>query len=654
MCGIAGLLDLAGADRETLLGTAGAMTAALRRRGPDGAGVWVDARAGIALGHRRLAVVELSEAGRQPMHSACGRYVLVFNGEIYNYQALRKELQDRGHAFRGGSDTEVLLAAIVEWGMENALSQAAGMWALAIWDRREWVLYLARDRVGEKPLYYGRAGSAFVFGSELSALEQHPAGLGDIDAGALAAYLRFAYVPAPYSIYSRFRKLPAGSMLKIDTEARCSEPVRYWALERVARAGIENPLRCGTREATEQAHAVLDEAVRLQTAADVPVGAFLSGGIDSSMIVSLMCRHASRVRTFTIGFADRVFNEADHARAVARHLGTEHTELQVTPSDAMAAIPKIPEIYSEPFGDSSQIPAFLVSELTRRYVTVALSGDGGDEVFGGYDRYGWANSIWCGIRRLPHGGRKLLARAMTSFPPSAMNFAARGQHRLGDRLHKLAGLIEAANAGDLYMRLVSQWLDPASVLERGTEPSTFLGEQARDPALSDFRQQLMFLDAMTYLPDDILVKVDRAAMANSLETRAPFLDHRVIEFAWRLPFDYKVRNGRRKWLLRQVLHRYVPPALADHPKSGFAIPIASWLREPLRAWAEELLEERRLESGGLFRAAPIRHKWREHLAGKRNWAPALWTVLMLQAWHARQRSRTKARFSCDFETAASI
>jgi asparagine synthase (glutamine-hydrolysing) len=651
MCGIAGLLDFAGGERESLLRTVGAMAAALKRRGPDDAGVWADQHAGIALGHRRLAVVDLSEAGRQPMHSACGRYVVVFNGEIYNHQALRKQLLERGHLFHGESDTEVLLAAIVEWGLEGALFRAVGMWALALWDRRERLLWLARDRIGEKPLYYGRAGAAFVFGSELSALHEHPVGLGEIDRDALAAYLRFAYVPAPYSIYSRFRKLLAGSIVKVTAEGHCSEPVRYWHLTDVARAGLEDPLRCGAGEATEQAHAVLDEAVRLQTLADVPVGAFLSGGVDSSTIVALMCRHTTRVGTFTIGFADRSFNEADHARAVARHLGTEHTEVEVTSSDAMAVIPKIPEIYSEPFADSSQIPTYLLSALTRRYVTVGLSGDGGDEVFGGYDRYAWADRIWGGIRLLPHAHRKLLARTMTSLPPSAVNFLGRGQHRLGDRMHKLAGLIEAASPGNLYMRLVSQWHDPEPVLRRGIEPPTFLGEQVRNPALADFRQQVLLLDTMTYLPDDILVKVDRAAMANGLETRAPFLDHRVIEFAWRLPFHYKVRNHRRKWLLRQVLHQHVPPALMEHRKSGFAIPIAAWLRGPLRPWAEELLDERRLNSGGFFHAAPIRSKWSEHLAGKRNWAGALWTVLMFQAWYAHQPSaRTRARASCDFAT----
>ena len=646
MCGIAGILDNSG--RLPLATVVRDMTAALIHRGPDGEGIWLDARAGLALGHRRLAVVELSELGAQPMRSADGRYVVVFNGEIYNYRELCQQLRS-DHPFRGSSDTEVLLAAISEWGLGRALTEFNGMFAFALWDTRERKLYLARDRAGEKPLYYGRISSSFVFGSELSALQAHPAGAGDLDPNALGEYLRFGYVPAPRSIYSGIRKLPAGCFLEVSVNGDCSDPHPYWSAESTVMAGLAEPLRCSEEEAVEQLDALLSDAVRLQTAADVPVGAFLSGGIDSSTIVALMCRHERRVRTFTIGFGETGYDEAVYAREVARHLGTAHTEFELTASDAMAVIPKLARIYSEPFADASQIPTYLVSEQARRHVTVSLSGDGADELLGGYNRYFWADSIWRGIRPLPGAMRRILSRAVTSIPVSAIDRLASAASPLipasarvrnpGDKLHKIAHIAAASDAGDVYGRLVMNWPEP--LLER-REPALPAWPLERHRDLP-FKSRMMLLDAMTYLPDDILAKVDRASMANSLEARAPFLDRRVIEFAARLPLSFKVRNGTGKWLLRRVLHKYVPPALVERPKAGFAIPLHTWVRGPLREWAEELISERRLREEGLFRPAVVRGKWREHLSGTRNWIAPLWSVLMFQAWNEQRKNSATSR-----------
>jgi asparagine synthase (glutamine-hydrolysing) len=640
MCGIAGILDNSG--RLPLEAVTRSMTAALSHRGPDGGGIWLDSAAGLALGHRRLAVVELSELGAQPMHSTDGRYVVVFNGEIYNYRELRKQLRAR-YAFAGSSDTEVLLAAISEWGLERALSAFNGMFAFAIWDRRERKLYLARDRAGEKPLYYGRLRDSFVFASELCALAAHPAAPGDIDHGALGEYLHFGYVPSPRSIYSGIHKLPPGHWLEVNARGIVSCPRSYWSAESAVIEAHAEPFRLSEQDAVGQLDELLSDAVRLETSADVPVGAFLSGGIDSSTVVALMCRHERRVRTFTIGFDEPEYDESPYARAVARHLGTEHTDYQLSSADAMAVIPKLSAIYSEPFSDASQIPTYLISELARRHVTVALSGDGADELFGGYNRYFWADSIWRSIRPLPHWARRALSRGLSAAPVTAIDrmaraiaplLPARGRLRNpGDKLHKIAHIVSARDAGEVYRRLVTNWPEPLLAADGPAVPTWPANEHLDLP----FPSRMMLLDTMTYLPDDILVKVDRASMANSLEVRAPFLDRRVMKFAARLPIEFKVRNGSGKWLLRRLLQKYIPPALFERPKAGFAIPLDRWVRGPLREWVEELLSERRLRGEGLFRPAAVRHKWREHLSGARNWIAPLWSVLMFQAWNEQRR-----------------
>ena len=639
MCGIAGILDNSG--RLPLEGVARSMTAALVHRGPDGEGIWLDARAGVALGHRRLAVVELSELGAQPMHSADGRFVVVFNGEIYNYRELRSQLAPY-HAFRSSSDTEVLLAAICTWGLERSLAQFNGMFAFALWDRRDRKLYLARDRAGEKPLYYGHIASSFVFGSELRALGAHPTGLGNLNREALREYFRFGYVPAPHSIHTGIAKLPPGCFLEVTADGTVSDPVRYWSAESAVIIGLSDPLSCSEERAAEQLEELLSDAVRLQTSADVPVGAFLSGGIDSSTVVALMCRHERRVRTFTIGFGEGAYNEAGHAREVARHLGTVHTTFELTPSDAMAVIPKLATIYSEPFADASQIPTYLVSAQARRHVTVALSGDGADELFGGYNRYFWADSIWRAIRPLPRVIRRMLGGLLLRIPVGMLNSSVGALYPLlpasarvrnpGDKLHKIAHIVSAGDADEVYRRLVTNCTEP---LLAELDSNVSVPPAGRYSALP-FQSRMMLIDSLTYLPDDILVKVDRASMANSLEVRAPFLDRRVMEFAARLPLNLKARNGRGKWLLRRVLSKYVPPELVERPKAGFAIPLDSWVRGPLREWVEDLISEKRLREEGLFRPAVVRRQWREHLSGTRNWIAPLWSVLMFQAWNERR------------------
>jgi asparagine synthase (glutamine-hydrolysing) len=578
------------------------------------------------------------------MTSPSGRFVTVYNGEIYNHLELRERLAG---PWRGHSDTETLLAAIDAWGVEEALKQCAGMFALALWDRQERALILARDRLGEKPLYYGWQGrgseAAFLFGSELKALARHPAFRREIDRQALALFTRFNYVPAPHSIYADIAKLPPGTFLTLRAGETSPLVTAYWSAAEVAASGAAAPLDIGPEEATDELERVLSKAVSQQMISDVPLGAFLSGGVDSSTVVALMQAQSSRpVKSFSIGFEEPAYNEAEHAGAVARHLGTDHNELYVRPEDALAVIPSLPSIYDEPFADASQVPTLLVSRLARRQVTVALSGDGGDELFAGYNRYHLAARNWGRISRVPRPLRRVAAKALEALSPEQWNKVAGAlapvlpaSLRLagpGEKAHKAARGIASGSADELYRGLVSSWRDPGEIVIGGSEPAT-LGPEvlARLGGLGTC-ERMMALDMLTYLPDDILAKVDRAAMSVSLETRVPLLDHRVVEYAWRLPLDLKLRGGESKWVLRQLLYRHVPRSLIDRPKMGFGIPIGSWLRGPLRDWAEELISPRRLAGEGYFRPEPIRAAWDAHQSGRSNMQYQLWAILMFQAW----------------------
>ncbi len=580
------------------------------------------------------------------MLSPCGRYVLVYNGEIYNHMDLRKDLENEGGQFRwrGHSDTETLLAALRYWGIEGALHRCNGMFAFALWDVRERTLYLARDRMGEKPLYYGNCRESFLFASELKALTAFPGWRGDVDRDALALYLRHNYVPAPWSIYKGILKLPPAHFVVVrDGGRHLGEPVCYWDLPRIASEGVRQT-RDDLAALSDELDALLRDAVGRRMVADVPLGAFLSGGFDSSIVVAQMQAQSVRpVRTFSIGFHEADHNEAPHAKAVAAYLGTDHTELYVSPEEAMSVIPRLSEIYDEPFGDSSQIPTLLVSQLARRHVTVSLSGDGGDELFYGYQRYALGHRIWSKLRLLPAPLRQTLGWCLGHVPvdgikrmqgmlPKRIKVA-----HLADQLPKLAQVL-CHRRGELFYRaLISHWKQPDRVVLGAKEPETILSRPGRLADLPDLRNRMMLLDMLTYLPDDILTKVDRASMAVSLEARVPLLDHRLVEFAWRVPLKYKVRNGQSKWLLRQVLYRYMPRELVERPKMGFGVPIEHWLRGPLRDWAEELLDEKRLREEAFFDPAPIRSKWEEHLAGNRRWHYYLWDVLMFQAWLGNER-----------------
>jgi asparagine synthase (glutamine-hydrolysing) len=700
MCGFSGFLTTDNSVLARAETVASDMALAIKHRGPDDTGAWTDASVGIALGFRRLSILDLTNAGHQPMHSVSGRFVMTFNGEIYNHTDLRDLLSESqqgasAQSWRGHSDSETLLACFEAWGLEKTLKKTVGMFAIALWDTHTHTLHLARDRFGEKPLYYGwattggSAAPAFVFGSELKALRAYPGFANSVSREALALYMRFTYVPAPYSIYQNIFKLEPGCMLSIKTNfsnystatllqeekllnavqlaSAPSIPLRppaqkgglrmhrWWSLASVVEAGAQNQI-CSEEEALETLAQRLKDAVRVQSLADVPLGAFLSGGVDSSCIVALMQAQASRpVKTFTVGFEESGFDESPHARAVAEHLGTEHSALFVSAKQAQAVIPDLPAMYDEPFADSSQIPTHLVCKAARQQVTVALSGDAGDELFGGYNRYFWGPRIWSRLAWLPYPARQVLGAAIRAVPtagwealsrpvnallPASKNFA-----RAGDRAHKLAARLgKVHNLDELYNSLVSEWQDPAQVVKGAggendgdkvgllREPVSMLSDPWPVAGAEQHQLRMMYRDSMTYLPDDILCKVDRAAMATSLETRVPFLDHRVAELAWQLPLNMKIRNGQGKWALRQVLYKYVPKELIDRPKAGFAIPVGQWLRDPLKDWAEALLNEKRLEVEGYFYPKPIRDKWAQHLSGFYDHTPSLWAVLMFQSW----------------------
>lgn len=650
MCGIVGFIDsMTQSSNETLMATAGRMASAIAHRGPDHQEVWSDQSQGISLGHRRLSIIDLSPEGHQPMHSHCGRYVIVFNGEIYNFRAICTELEGSGFKFRGHSDTEVMLAAISEWGIEKSLEQFNGMFAFALWDRKENRLFLARDRFGEKPLYYGWVGKSFVFGSELKALVAHPGFRGQVDRGSLALFMQYNNVPAPYSIYEGIFKLPPACLLQVEPKLPQVklDPKPFWSAQAAVEEGIRNPFATSEKDVLAELEKLLKESTQLRMIADVPLGTFLSGGVDSSLITALMQNQStSPIKTFTIGFDDSAYDEAEHAKAVARHLGTSHTELYVTPQDAMNVIPALPVMYDEPFGDSSQIPTFLVSKLARQYVTVSLSGDGGDELFGGYNRYLAGAAIWNKVSWLPLGVRRLIGSGITGLSPRTWDGVFEGFKRVlprgtvpvmaGYKMHKLADAMKASGSEQMYQKLASFWEHPEEVVRDANCPRTIVTDAKRWMKTGSFIEKMMFLDAVTYMPNDILTKVDRAAMAVSLESRIPLLDHRIFEFAWKMPMEMKIRNGVGKWALRQILYKYVPPKLIERPKVGFGLPLDRWMRGPLREWCESLLNERSLEQGGFFNAKPIRDMWLEHLSGKRDWQYHLWNVLMFQAWNEKR------------------
>ena len=649
MCGIAGIWDQRRAlPADALEAALRRMTDSLQHRGPDDSGAWIDRRAGLALGQRRLSIIDVSEAGHQPMASADGRNWIVFNGEIYNYPELRSALEAEGvGGWRGHSDTEVLLAAIGRWGVRAALERVVGMFAFALWDMEQCTLTLARDRLGEKPLYYGWSDGVLLFASELKALRAFPGFRGALDHASISNYLRFACVPSPRSIYEGVLKLPPAHFAIVSDTGRIYGPLSYWSWQRVTSPSPSSRLDAPQSALADQLDALLRRSIAGQMLSDVPLGAFLSGGVDSSTVVALMQAQSTRpIRTFSIGFAEPEYDESPHARAVAQHLGTDHTELVVTPGEAMDVIPRLPAMYDEPFGDSSQIPTFLVSRLARQHVTVALSGEGGDELFGGYNRYGQALRIWRSLARLPAPLRRAAARVVLAQNPARLHRLLQAAGSLlppslraaqgVDKLYKLADVMPIDGLAGFYERLVAMWPRPAELLL--ASPPDALTSWGRPDAASicgrapSGEEAMMALDLVTYLPDDILAKVDRAAMATSLETRVPLLDHRVVEFAWQLPLSARIEGTTTKRILRDVLYRYVPPALIERPKQGFGLPIDAWLRGPLRDWAEALLSPQRLARDGIFRAAPIVSAWNEHLAGRRNLQYPLWTVLMFQAW----------------------
>ncbi len=635
MCGITGLIDLkAQTSTEELSQLTTRMNDTLYHRGPDGGAVWVDAEQGIGLGHRRLSIIDLSEAGNQPMTSSDGRFVLVYNGEVYNAEDLRPELSAAGYRFNGHSDTEVIVNGFSHWGVKATLEKLIGMFAIAAWDKKEKTFYLMRDRVGIKPLFWCDTGSSFLFGSELKALYAHGDCPKEINRGAIASYLRHNCIPAPHTVFKNIQKLMPGHLLtrKADGE-QTIEP--FWSLEDIVKQS--QPFEGTETEAVDQLEDLLKDAVGRRMVSDVPLGAFLSGGIDSSTVAALMQTQSDqKIRTFSIGFEEEGYNEAKHAAAVAEHLGTDHTELYVTPAEARDVIPKLADFYDEPFSDSSQIPTYLVSQMTRDHVTVALSGDGGDELFAGYTRYLTAAKYGKSIYGLPKPVRKIGAGLIKCLSPDMWDGVLkvipekRKPSHVGNKLHKLANVM-GQDQDDYYRTLVSQWPAPEEIVLNTKEPKGIIWDERVKAFVPGFVERMQYLDMLTYMTDDILTKVDRASMAVSLEARVPLLDHRVLEYAWSLPMDMKIRDGQGKWALRQVLYRHVPQELIDRPKMGFGVPIDAWLRGPLKDWANDLL----FKDNGIFDQSEIRQKWNEHQSGTHNWQYHLWDILMFNSWYGR-------------------
>jgi asparagine synthase (glutamine-hydrolysing) len=646
MCGIAGFWSSPGNQREMLV-LVREMTNALQHRGPDDAGQWADASSGIALGQRRLSILDLSLLGHQPMCSESGRYWTIFNGEVYNYRELRKELP--GVAWRGHSDTEVMLAAIERWGLERAVQRFVGMFAFALWDTRERLLHLVRDRIGIKPLYYGFVGDGVLFGSELKALRCHPEFMGEIDRDALALFVRHNYIPQPYSIYRDTHKLTPGTILTLRSPSdRDARPQSYWCMRQVVEAGQADPFTGSPVEAIEQLKSLLSESVRLRMIADVPVGAFLSGGVDSTTVVALMqAQTAQRVKTFSIGFLNQEYDEAPYAAEIARHLGTDHTELYARPEEVLELIPSLSYYYDEPFSDSSQIPTMLVSALARKQVTVSMSGDGGDELFAGYPRYMLGQQV-AQLLKIPKYLRMFGARVISGgvgmFPERWLpNTTISNSRPLRDllsrrRLDKLRLALQCDTVEQLYLPVISHAAAPTELVLASSEPLTTMTDRSRWSRLNSSVHQMMYLDLLTYLPDDILTKVDRASMSVALEARVPLLDHRVIEFSWRLPLSLKLRQGVAKWILKQIAYSFVPQKLLQQPKRGFAVPLGAWLRGPLRAWAEDLIDETAVRNQGFLDTHVVRSLWKDHLHGNADNHAALWDVISFQAWLKSQRS----------------
>jgi len=655
MCGITGIFG--NLRKDELAISVQKMSSTLTHRGPDDAGTWINEESGIAFGHQRLSIVDLSSVGHQPMMSPCGRFSVIFNGEIYNHLQLRDKLNASAYkqSWKGHSDTETLVSAFSQWGIEKTLEQLVGMFAIAVWDIRIKKLYLIRDRFGEKPLYYGWSNNTFLFGSELKALRSYKGFNNEIDRNVLSLYMQYMYVPSPYSIFKDVYKLDPGCILEIDDSGKVQPPeqitssvfnakgisIKQWySLSKIAK-NSQNNLIEDENEAIELLEKTLLESVQSQLISDVPLGAFLSGGIDSSVIVSLMQKVSKNpVKTFTIGFEESAFNEAIYAKDVAKHLGTDHHELYITASDAIEVIPSLPTLYDEPFADSSQIPTYLVSQLAHQSVTVSLSGDAGDELFGGYNRYLWGSRVWNKVKWIPPNLRSIVGGVIQKLPVSEwdkLGHSLPNKYRvssMGDKAHRMAHRLKTVkNLDDMYHSLVTEgYREESLVINDGLVLETKLDNYNIISSISESEQRMMLWDSLTYLPDDILTKVDRAAMGVSLETRIPFLDHRVAELAWRLPLEMKIKNGEGKWPVRQVLYKYVPRELIERPKAGFAVPVGQWIRGPLREWASDLLDEKRIQREGYFNPKLVKELWEQHLSGRHDWTPRLWAILMFQVW----------------------